>query len=412
MGLGKMLRPARRQPQEDRLAGGSFQIALDGSPGAVSGTSEIQHYRGAMSIPGAWRASLLISDMLGHLPWDLYLGDDEDESAEKVWPRPPLLQQPAPPDTRMTTMSSNVLDLLWHGNAVSVIAARDAFGTPTAVLPVPASWVGVRRVNEQYYPIPKGSIEYWVGGMTFPARDVIHVKGPCAPGAVRGFGVLEAHMNGVLDLAADQIAQARSLSQHGVPTGVLKSADPDLDQPQADKLKAAWLRSQRERSIAVLNATTDFTPLSWNPEQMELVDARKFSLVEIALLFGLPLSFVGADHSSRTYTNTEQEDMQLLKYTLAGHLARFEQTLSNAFPPGETVRANLEAFLRSDTLSRYQAYDIGVRGGWLLRSEVRKREYNLPPVADIDDQPEPLPAPAVDQAAIQQQIGSPGQEQP
>ncbi len=399
MGLGKMLRPAARRPQEDRLAGGTFQIAIDGTPGAITGTSEIQAYRGGMSIPGAWRASLLISDMIGHLPWDLYLGDDEDESAEKVWPRPPLLQQPTPPETRMSTFASWALDLLWHGNAVAVIAARDAFGTPTAVLPVPASWVGVRRVNQQFYPLPQGAIEYWVGGLTFAPSDVIHVKGPCAPGALRGFGVLEAHMNGILDLASEQIQQARSLSQHGVPTGVLKSQDPDIDQAGADKLKSAWLRSQRERSIAVLNATTEFTPLSWNPEQLEMVDARKFSLVEI----------VGADHASRTYTNVEQEDMQLLKYTLSGHLARFEQTLTLAYPPGHLVRANLEAFLRSDTLNRYQAYKIGIDSGFLLRSEVRKRETNLPPVPGIDDQPEPLPAPAVE---VQQDGQQPGQEQP
>jgi HK97 family phage portal protein len=386
MGLGKMLRPARPQPQEDRLAGSTFQIAIDGTPGGVSGTSEIQHYRGGMSIPGAWRGSLLIADMIGQLPWDLFLGEDEDETAVKVWPRPPLLHQPAPPDTRMTTFSSSALDLVWHGNAVGVVAARDAFGTPTAVLPVPASWVGVRRVTERDYPLPRGEVEYWIGGITFPASDVIHIKGPCAPGSLRGFGVLEAHMDGVLDLAAEQISQARSVSQHGVPTGVLKSLDPNIDQAGADALKTAWLRSQRQRSIAVLNSTTEFQALSWNPEQLELVDARKFTLHEIALIFGLPLSFLGADQSTRTYSNVEEEDIQLLKFTLSGHLARFEQTLSLAFPPGHVVRANLEMFLRSDTLNRYRAYQLGVSSGWLRRSEVRKRE-NLAVVAGIDEQP-------------------------
>ena len=53
----------------------------------------------------------------------------------------------------------------------------------------------------------------------------------------------------------------------GVPAGYLKVTTPGLTQPQADELKAGWMAAHGgdRRSIAVLNATTDFHPISISP---------------------------------------------------------------------------------------------------------------------------------------------------
>ena len=57
---------------------------------------------------------------------------------------------------------------------------------------------------------------------------------------------------------------ASGVFQSGVPAGYLKSTQPSMTQEQATQLKAAWLaqHGNAKRSIAVLNATTDFTPIS------------------------------------------------------------------------------------------------------------------------------------------------------
>lgn len=334
-------------------------------------------YRNAMSIPGAWRASVLLSDLLGQVPWNAYRQPLRGPE-QLIAPRPPLLEQPNPPYTRMTTFSSWGLDLMYHGNALGVVAARNALGWPTAAIAVPATSVGVRRVTPfQDSPLPVGALEYKIGSMSLGSQDVIHIMGPCEPGAVRGMGVLEAHMN-TFALAQEQGKQARSISTHGVPTGVLQSDDPDLEEDEALKLKDSWLRSQATRSIAVLNANTKFTPLSWNPEQLELVEARKFSLTELELIFGLPVGWLGGQTSSRTYSNIEQDAVNLLKFSLGGHLARFEQTLSLAMPRGTVTRANMDAVLRADTLTRYQAHVLGITAGFLTDDEARELEHRQP----------------------------------
>src|SRR5690606_15089392 len=150
------------------------------------------------------------------------------------------------------------LDLIWHGNAIAVIASRNREGWPTSILPVPAEYVQVRRAEmaDEEIGIPRGAVVYLIGNRRFSSHDVMHVKGPCRPGALRGMGVLENHLNGALRLAVEQSRQAASLGTSGIPTGILKIEDtPDdpLDETEAAEVKAGWLRSQRERTVAVLN---------------------------------------------------------------------------------------------------------------------------------------------------------------
>src|SRR5690606_5030902 len=70
-----------------------------------------------MAVPAAWRATLLVSDALGSLPWHAYR-DRAGRPTELVTPTPALLEQPAPPATRMETFSAWFIDLLHNGNAI------------------------------------------------------------------------------------------------------------------------------------------------------------------------------------------------------------------------------------------------------------------------------------------------------
>ena len=377
MGLGRLFTRSTRYTATDTVTGATatYTIVDNLAPDWPSAS-----YQGGMGIPGAWRAATMLSGLLGQVPWDAWrqpLGQPE----VKLEPRPPLLEQPNPPDTRMTTFRSWWLDYAWHGNALAVVAARNALGWPTAAIPVPAMNVAVRRVTPFVSsPLPVGALEYKIGSMTLGSQDVIHIKGPCEPGAVRGLGILETQLN-TLTLAQDQARQARSISTHGVPTGILESSNPDLTDDEALELKSSWLASQQTRTVAVLNAATKFTPLSWNPEELQLVEARKLTLTELELIFGLPPGWLGGMNSSRQYSNIEQDAVNLLKFSLGDHFAQFEQTLSLAFPRGTVCRANMDAMLRPDTLTRYEAHKIGIEAGFLTVDEARDMEHR-PPLPD------------------------------
>lgn len=105
------------------------------------------NYRRGMSIPAGWRCAMLLADLLGGVPWHVYR--QENGRAVRMNPTPPLIERPDPrPNTsRMDTMSSSMLDMIWDGNVIWIIAANDSEGWPTAVLPVPTRICGVRRAG-------------------------------------------------------------------------------------------------------------------------------------------------------------------------------------------------------------------------------------------------------------------------
>lgn len=378
MGFGALFHRDIQIQQTDTVTGDVRLDTIVTGAGAYPDWYGQGAYRGGMGIPGFWRAAVLRAELLGGAPWHAFR-DGPGGVAERVTPTPLLLAQPAPPDQAMTTFSAMELDLIWHGNAIALRLDNNGDGSSDAMLPVPATSVYVTRVDQRSgIDLPIGNVAYNVGGRWFDSSEVIHVKGLCEPGALRGMGVLEHHLS-TMELSREQRSQAAAATGAGIPTGVLTSTSPDTTIEQLKLSKAAWLEAQRTRTIAALGPNTNFQALAWNPTDAQLLESRKFTLHEIALVMGLPLSFLGVEGGSRTYTNVEQEGINLIKFTLSGDVIRFEQALSAAMPFGMWARANLDAVLRADTLTRYQAHAIAIRNRFLAPSEARALE-NRPPM--------------------------------
>ncbi len=380
MGLGAQLRDIQYVATNTDTGDSQTYTVLTGM--GILADWHTGSYRGAMGVPGLWRGANLLADTLGGLPWHAY-EDDAAGVVRKVSPTPDYLEQPSPPDSRVTTLSSLALDQILEGNSIEVVSSRGRNGEVTSTVPVPARLAYNRRARASEKIYRPGEVVYDIDGTELRASEVIHTKGPCEPGALRGMGVLECHRAGSIELALEQARQAGNLDLSSVPTGTLKTTVPDLTKVEAEALKAAWQKSQRDRTVAVLNGTTDFEPIAWNPTETQLLDARKFSLLEMALILGLDPSWLGAAQTSRVYSNIEQEAINYIRYSaFAGHLARFEGSRTRALPPGQWAKANLDALLRADTLSRYQAHQIGVTSGFLAPDEARALEDRPPLTAE------------------------------
>jgi HK97 family phage portal protein len=387
MGLGKLMTRNLVYDVTNTQTGGkdSFTLVTDGGPGMYAGWGD-GPYQGGMGIPAAWRLALMIANQLGRVPWHAFR-EVADRPAVKL-PDQPLLSMPAgTTDTKLSVYRAWGLDRLWHGNAIGVIAARSPLGYPTAATPVSAENVQVQRFGIQSpYPgqnwVPpgftSGEIGYLIGGTWYHADEVIHFKGPCKPGELRGMGVLEAHFDLInrsrkLDRAATNVDSA------SVPTGLLRSLNPDLTQTEAQELKDSWRASQETRSVAVLNPLTEFTPIAWNPTETQLLEARQYTLNEWANVFGVAVTYAGGQNASRVYANIEDQGLDLLKFGAVGDIiAEFEAVLTMLSPRGQYVKANLDHLLRADTKTRYEAYALAITSGILTRDEVRALEERPP----------------------------------
>lgn len=130
----------------------------------------------------------------------------------------------------------------------------------------------------------------------------------------------------------------------GVPSGYLKVMNPQLTQPQADELKAQWLRSHGggKRSVAVLPSTMEYTPLSVSPVDAALAEMKRLSLVDVANAFCVPLFMLGAPSGhSNVYSNVETEQKALWIHTLIPWARAVESTLSTLLPVGTNLKISL-----------------------------------------------------------------------
>jgi HK97 family phage portal protein len=133
------------------------------------------------------------------------------------------------------------------------------------------------------------------------------------------------------------------------------------------------------RGIAVLNATTEFHPLTLDPVSMELVSMQKWTLTDIANAFGIEAHMIGGASDSNTYANVESRMINFAQFTLLPWARRIEATLNAETPRGTWLDINLTGLIRADTGTRFQNYAIAVDKGWLTVEEIRTFE-NLPPL--------------------------------
>ncbi len=320
----------------------------------------------ALGVPAIWRGITLISDAIGAMPLHAYRGETQ------VTPTPNILLRPNPPHTRMETISAMAAALLIHGNYIAVLGEPGANGLPDSFYPVEPNRVNVGREN--------GRIVYQIDDRKYDQSQILHIKNFSMPGALVGVGILGAQKQAVGKAIAINEYASRYFDGGVAPSAILKSANPDLTQEEADALKAAWMSmySSRNRAPAVLNNTTDFEVLSDNAQEAQLIEAQQQALVEASNILGLPAYYLGAPNSSRTYSNVEQENLQLVRWSIQPIAQRIEEALSDLLVRGQFARFNYDSLLRTDTLTRYQAHQIALSNGFLNIDEVRAMEKREP----------------------------------
>jgi HK97 family phage portal protein len=159
-------------------------------------------------------------------------------------------------------------------------------------------------------------------------------------------GVFTGHPE-VFELARRIHEYEAGVFRSGVPNGYLKVNAAGLTQDQADQLKQRWLDAHggSRRSIAILNSTTEFTPISFNPVDSALAEVKRLSIADVAFAFGMAPETLGVTlGNSATYSNVRQWFEAHRDFALQPWQSVVEATLSALFPRGTEVRVNFDAY--------------------------------------------------------------------
>lgn len=222
--------------------------------------------------------------------------------------------------------------------------------------------------------------------VTFKPEDIFHVKA-LGSDPLKGMSVLDQAMQTTGFAAAQQEHGRRFYTGAVRPSGVLKTPT-SLSEPAKKNLKESWGEYSRGAlgGVAILEQGLDWVPLSFNMEQSQFVQTSEATVADIARWFGVPPHLIG-DLRRATFSNIEHQSLEFMKYHLdPTWLERWQMAINTQLINRESWGEHYCEFLtdkllRTDTLSRYQTYQIGRQNGWLNADEIRAKE-NMNPLPD------------------------------
>ena len=353
---------------------------------AISPAARVSR-RLAMQVPAVKRCRDIIAGTLGSLPVDLYDLNDQPRASA-------LLAQPEPDVPRSVTMTATYEDMLFEKRAWWYVLAFDEFGYPAKVRRLDPTSVSVTpdfRVHVANATM-QGIAEEWPSD----AR-LIRFDSPNDGLLTAGARAIRTAL--MLDSAAQRYAEGAP------PIDYFTPADPsvDLEDSEVDDVLTAWGAARRKRSTAYVPAALKYATAGWNPEQMQLHEARQHAVLEIARTAGVDPEELGVSTTSRTYSNQFDRRKQFTDFTLGGYRQAFEDRLrmGDVTPRGTYAKTNLSEFLRSDDKTRMEIATAGKDGGVLTGPEARRIfDPTLPAdvQADVQSEEPVMPAAAAEPA--------------
>ena len=186
---------------------------------------------------------------------------------------------------------------------------------------------------------------------------------------------------------------ASGIYHSGVPSGFLKVSTPGLDSEKARTIRQAWMNAHGgdRRSVAVLNATTDFKPIQFSPVDVALIEGKRANLADIAMAFALdPGGALGLSMGgTMTYQNA-QSQFARLRQDLLPWIVAVEQVIGALLPNGRDMRIDFSELTRPDPTQQYPALNDAIGSGLMTIDEARA-QIGLPPKGSEDGNPPPLP---------------------
>jgi HK97 family phage portal protein len=245
--------------------------------------------------------------------------------------------------------------------------------------------VNIKNVHPSLVSIMQdvnGKISYSINGTSYSNNEIVHIKLWSNPNplSLTGEGPLQRHKS-VLRSALDLHDYADNwFRTAAVPTGTLTTSE-FLSEDVAKANKEAFVKSQQERSVAVLSSGLKYDSISLNPEQAQFIENQKYITRQIANMFGVPTLYMGMgiEGQGMTYLNGNEDRTKLYDDGLQQYIVRLEQAITDLLPRGQEAEFNLTEFLRPNQYTRYQSYAIGIDKKFLTVDEVRELE-DLPPL--------------------------------
>lgn len=346
----------------------------------------------AMRVAAVFACVQKIAGAIATLPIYVYRTDGDVKARlprDELWYK--LNESPSPMWTAASHWESVSANQLLRGDAYALII-RGSSTVVQQIIPLPHSMVNPVRdpaTGEVKYFLTLtelGMKSKWV-----EPSDILHFPGFGFDGLKSMSVISYAARNAVGNALAMDDYSGKFFANGAHPSMILTSAGK-MNPEQITTLQAAFTSKysgtdNAHRLPLVLTEGIDAKNISINADDAQLLEARKFQVIDIARAFGVPPHLIGETSASTSWgSGIEAMSRGFVTYTLQPHLVRIEQELNRKLFPrntGKFVQFDRDALIEGDSAAQaaYNRAALGGPGtgmGWLSVDEVRKTKGLAP----------------------------------
>ncbi len=360
--------------------------ALEGAP---TSTGQVVNARSVMWLSTAWACVTMLGGTIGSLSREVYQKQDGIRVPAGDHPLQRVLDDPNADQTPLDFWEMMVLSLELWGNAYAEVE-RNREGNVIALLPIRPEFMRVKRTGS-------GALKYtWDDGEKHERSedDILHIRGNGGD-PLGGMSTIAWNRNTFGTAQAIEAASGSTFRNGVRSTGAFIS-DRDLTPEQMvtlqDRVSEKHMGALNTGRPLFLNNGLKWQPISFNPEEAQMLESRGFSVEEICRVFGVPPFAVGHTEKVTSFgSGLEQQLLWFQKTALSKRAKKIEQSIRKQLMSAEDrragygVRHNFEDFLRADSKARAEFYKVMLDSKVYTINEVRGLE-GKPPV-DWGDAP-------------------------
>ena len=332
----------------------------------------------ALRFTAVYAAIKLLSENIAGLPKSVLTKDADggykeapQHSAYNV-----MCVQPNEYTDRFTFWFTIIGWLLGRGNAFALKEFKN--GKLVALHQVHPSWVKVDFVNgSKAYVVktPEGSDYSFLDG-TYLDFEMLHFMLFTLDGIV-GIDPITYNAAAIGEGIAAQKYTSDFFRTGGAVKGTIET-DQALGDEDYQRFKAHYKEAAGNGETVLLEYGFKYKAISLSPEASQLIQAKVFSIDDIARIFCIPPHML-AELSHATFSNIEQQNIFFGEYSLRPICKRIETQLElKLFTDKERgqyhVKFDLNGLMRGDAAARASFYEKGINAGWMTPNEAREFE--------------------------------------
>lgn len=205
-------------------------------------------------------------------------------------------------------------------------------------------------------------------------KDMIHLKMNSYDG-VNGVSIL-SYASRSLDISSAIENSASNYYKKGGNLSGLLKVNANLSDEQRQQILNNWNTSFRNNnsSIAVIQGNMEFTQLSQNAEELQLLESRNFSVEDVARFMSINPVLLGLKGVA-TYSTLEMVQNDFLLHTLQPYISmvefEFSRKLLNADEENLKIILDTNSVLRTSKKEQAAYFSELVKNGCITVNEVR-----------------------------------------